>query len=76
MAYNGWKNYETWNVALWLGNDEGLYNMAREFKKSRTPYRDLRDSLQETGFTKTPDGVSLYDRCLSISELNNCIREF
>lgn len=22
MAYNGWHNYETWNVALWLGNEE------------------------------------------------------
>lgn len=22
--YNGWSNYETWNVALWLGNDEAL----------------------------------------------------
>jgi hypothetical protein len=28
--YNGWTNYETWNVALWTGNDEGLYNMVRE----------------------------------------------
>lgn len=31
QEYNGWKNYETWNVALWLGNDEGLYNQARDF---------------------------------------------
>jgi hypothetical protein len=23
--YQGWKNWETWNVALWLGNDEPLY---------------------------------------------------
>ncbi len=23
--YNGWTNYETWNVALWLGNNEGDY---------------------------------------------------
>ena len=28
--YNGWKNWATWNVALWLGNDEGLYRAARE----------------------------------------------
>lgn len=23
--YNGWNNYETWCVALWLRNDEGSY---------------------------------------------------
>jgi hypothetical protein len=29
-TYNGWKNYPTWNVKLWLDNDEGLYLQARE----------------------------------------------
>lgn len=24
--YNGWTNYATWNVNLWLTNDEGSYN--------------------------------------------------
>jgi hypothetical protein len=24
-SYNGWSNYETWNVNLWLTNDEGTY---------------------------------------------------
>ena len=24
--YNGWTNYETWNVGLWLGGDAGLYD--------------------------------------------------
>ena len=26
MAYNGYENYETWVVSLWLDNDEGSYN--------------------------------------------------
>ena len=27
--YQGWKNWVTWNVALWLGNEEPLYRAAR-----------------------------------------------
>ena len=27
-TYNGWANYETWNVALWLQNDYALYKFA------------------------------------------------
>jgi hypothetical protein len=28
--YNGWTNYETWNLALWLGNDQGSDEYWRE----------------------------------------------
>ena len=33
MSYQGWKNYETWCINLWLDNDEGLYNTYREQAK-------------------------------------------
>jgi hypothetical protein len=29
-TYNGWTNYETWNVKLWIDNEEGSYNYWRE----------------------------------------------
>lgn len=25
MSYQGWTNYETWNVALWIANDQGSH---------------------------------------------------
>ena len=28
--YNGWTNYETWNVNLWIDNEEGSYSYWRE----------------------------------------------
>lgn len=28
--YNGWTNYETWNVALWMGNEQGSHRAAEE----------------------------------------------
>ncbi len=28
-GYNGWKNYETWVIALWLDNDYNTYTLMR-----------------------------------------------
>lgn len=28
---NGWPNYETWNIALWLTNDQSDYEMTQEW---------------------------------------------
>jgi len=34
--YQGWANWETWNVALWFGNDEGLYHAVRDYPQKFT----------------------------------------
>jgi hypothetical protein len=37
-TYNGWKNYETWAVHLWLSNEEPLYHEARELADAEYEY--------------------------------------
>lgn len=60
MTYNGWKNWETWNVVLWIGNDEGLYTLARESKSYGRFCESLREIGGEIAF-QTPDGVAWND---------------
>jgi len=53
-SYNGWKNYETWNVKLWLDNDSGSQSywderareIAKESKKDK--YSSKKQNAQYT----------------------------
>ena len=60
-TYNGHKNYNYWNVSLWIGNDEGLYNMARDYvrqcRNKDEAARAFVDCMKECGHDKTPDGA-------------------
>ena len=41
--YQGWTNYETWNVALWIDNDQGVYEMVKEWAKDA--WEEARDKM-------------------------------
>jgi hypothetical protein len=56
-GYNGYKNYATWNVALWISNDEGLYNIASDCAN----YNEFIDTMRELGSLETPDNVAWND---------------
>ena len=51
--YNGWSDWTTWNCALWVGGDEGLYNIARDCES----WFDFIICMQDLGMNKTPDGA-------------------
>ena len=73
-THNGWENYETWNVALWLQNDEGLYNLAEVAGN----YEDFVDALEACSFNslKTPDGVSFKDPKVNVIQINSDVFDF
>ena len=72
--YNGWENYETWNVALWINNDEGLYDLAM----AAGNYEDFVDALEAVSFNakSTPDGVSFKDPKVNVIQINSDVFDF
>lgn len=72
MTYNGYANYETWNVALWIQNDKSLYHAA---KSDVTSYQQLVRLLYDCGSTETPDGVKWDDSKIDGLEINELIAD-
>ena len=75
-TYNGWTNWETWVVNVWMDNDPRLYeyvgNMAREEvlkDKESAPYK-LSKTLRKYFDEWTPEIEGLY-----LDLLNGAMRE-
>ena len=67
--YNGWTNYETWNVALWIGNEEGSYTYWQEAA------RDTWDNTEADGnFTRNELAILNLSKRLK-SELDDDMEE-
>ena len=59
--YNGHKNWTHWNVSLWIGNDEGLYNLARQCIRMSdcriAAAKRMLSELEDMSLSHTPDGA-------------------
>lgn len=56
-GYNGHKNWNHWNVSLWINNDETLYRMAVNFRREFTTARYAARVMLRHLPAKTPDGA-------------------
>jgi hypothetical protein len=63
-TYNGWKNRQTWNVALWIGNDYGIYMAAMPDVPLSKKQKEIVTDLYYRFITKRIDhqrmGLELY----------------
>ena len=75
--YNGWKNKATWNVALEIGNNEGMYRAACQFMRKyngRAPYAAfIRSHGMEDD--RTTDGFKFASTRVCYRELNEMMKE-
>ena len=69
---NGWTNYETWNVAMTIGNYEHLYRIA----KRSSSYSNFVKRMKQYGLSSTPDGVTYGSTKVKRKELTKMIKEF
>ena len=68
--YNGWADRTTWNCALWINNEQSIYNIAAVCDT----YTDFLWEMQAMcGFYSTPDGADWGEA--NIDELNEVIFE-
>ena len=82
-TYNGWANYETWNVALWIGNDEFIYNTAKACVSfcdaSETPWqkfiRCMTDGQIGRHLETTGDCVRWDDPSIDVDAMNEMLLE-
>ena len=70
-TYNGWANWETWNVALWLSNDENLYKVARQYDR----YDALIPRLEYQFGQMTPDGARWMDGTIDTDALDEMLQD-
>ena len=72
-TFNGWSSYETWNVALYIQNEEPVYRHAQVY--GYLGYDHMIPWLEGYFGQMTPDGVRFMDGRIDTDELDEMLEE-
>ena len=75
-TYNGWANYETWNVALWIMNTENFLSDAIDCANYKNPYHNFIAHQESKGSVMTPDSVRWMDGRIDEHAINELIKSY
>ena len=79
--YNGYANYETWNVALWIQNEEPIYRVAMAYVEQARRfgqairYDNLIPALEYRFGQMTKDGTRWMDGRIDTEELDEMLAD-
>ena len=69
--FHGYKNWETWNVALWIQNDYSTYKIAKNYDR----YDALIPRLEMHWGQMTPDGARWMDPIIDTAALDSMLQD-
>jgi len=64
--YNGYTNYETWNVALWIDNDQWNYALMMQCK-------NYNEFIEKVEASTTGDGIEWDCSLVNVEEIDELI---
>jgi hypothetical protein len=72
QEYNGYYNFESWNVALWIDNDQGLQGDVNDMAQNSTSIYDLETTLKDYIEELKPEVEGMWADLLNaaLSEVN------
>ena len=78
-TFNGWANHATWNAALWISNDEFLYNTAvacvEYANEGEAPYAKFIRCMTNSDMLTTGDSIRWDDPAIDTAEMNEMMAE-
>ena len=69
----GWRNYETWSIALWIQQDLQIQELCLYHRDRGNYYLDVVKDLYNRGITTNPEGIEIWSSMIDSEALDAMI---